>query len=125
MKLRVRADSIRLRLGQAEVRRLADEGIVEEQTHFAPGASPFVCALHARDDAAGIGASFDRSRLVVTVPRPLARQWAATDQVGLEASQPAGDGRTLRILIEKDFECLDGPPGENQADAFPNPKSKC
>ena len=125
MKLRVRADSIRLRLGQSEVRRLADEGIVEESTHFAPGGLPFVYALRARDDAAGIGASFDKSRLVVTVPHALARQWATTDRVSLEASQPAGDGRSLRILIEKDFECLDGPPGENQADAFPNPKSKC
>jgi len=41
--------------------------------------------------------------------------------VGLEGSQPAG-GEPLRILIEKDFECLDAAPGESQDDAFPNPR---
>lgn len=125
MKLRVRADSIRLRLGRDEVRRLADEGFVEERTHIAPDAPPFVWALRTADDARATTASFDGSGLVVTVPRPVARQWADSELVGLEASQPAGNGRTLHILVEKDFECLDGPPGENQDDAFPNPKARC
>jgi hypothetical protein len=127
VKLRVRADSIRLRLGQSEVQRLADEGRVEERTHFTPGAPALVYALRtdASSDTGSISAAFDGGALVVTVPRAVALRWASTEQVGLEASQPAGNGETLRILIEKDFECVDAPTDESQADAFPNPRTKC
>jgi hypothetical protein len=36
-----------------------------------------------------------------------------------------GDGKTLRILVEKDFACLTKPPHEDDADAFPNPNKSC
>ena len=121
MKLRIRANSIRLRLGQTEVRRLVDEGQVDERTHFAPGGPVLAYGLRSVDSPV-VSASFDGGNLVVAVPQSLARQWADTDQVGIEAAQPTGPGGTLRILIEKDFECLDADGGERQDDAFPNPR---
>ena len=120
MKLRVRGNSLRLRLGRGEVRRLAEEGRVEERTEFGPGTRPLVYEVLAIDVPA-ISATFEDGRITVGVPRTLARQWAADDRVGIEGAQPTG-GEPLRILIEKDFECLDAPPGERQDDAFPNPR---
>ena len=42
--------------------------------------------------------------------------------MGIEGAQPVGGGSTLKILVEKDFVCIDGPADENQDDAFPNPR---
>ncbi len=62
----------------------------------------------------------------MTAPAEVVRAWAANDEaVGLEGSQDAGSGRTLRVLVEKDFSCLKERPNEDDSDAFPNPKSTC
>jgi hypothetical protein len=123
MKLRLQGNSLRLRLRQGEVRRLVERGLVEERTEFADAA--FVYALRVAD-ATGIAAVIGQRRIEVTVPRGVARQWASGDQVGIEGSQPAPGGKALRIVVEKDFECIDAPPGESQDDAYPNPRAgKC
>ncbi len=123
MKLRLHGNSIRLRLRRGEVRRLVERGVVEERTEFVDAA--LVYALRVTD-AAEIGAEIGRNRVEITVPRGVARQWASGEQVGIEGSQPTSGGRALRILVEKDFECIDAPPGESQEDAYPNPRAgKC
>ena len=120
MKLRIRGNSIRLRLGRSEVRRLADERVVYEQTDFGCGRR-LGYALHADDVPAAV-ATFEDGVVVVRLPLEAARQLTDSDQVGVEASQPLEGGAELTILVEKDFECLDGPAAEPQDDAFPNPR---
>ena len=120
MKLRIRGNSIRLRLTRSEVRRLADNGTVEEWTDFG-GGRRFGYGLRA-DDVPAPAASFDDRTVLVRLPRDAARRWADGDQVGIEGTQPVGGGATLKILVEKDFVCIDGPADENQDDAFPNPR---
>ena len=120
MKLRIRGNSIRLRLTQSEVRRLADEGTVEESTDFG-GGRRFGYGVRA-DDVHAPAASFEGGTVLVRLPRDAVRRWADGDEVGIEASQPVGEGAALKILVEKDFVCIDGPADENQDDAFPNPR---
>lgn len=120
MKLRIRGNSLRLRLGQGEVRQLAEEGRVEERTTFGPAAA-LVYAL-AADDVGRIDASFENGRILVRIPRATAIAWSQGDEVGLEATQSTSGAEPLRILIEKDFKCLDARPDESQDDAFPNPR---
>ena len=123
MKLRLQGNSLRLRLRQGEVRRLVENGSVEERTEFKQAG--FVYALRVAD-AERVSASFEADRIVVSVPRAVAREWAASDRVGIEGSQPTPSGDVLRVLVEKDFECIDARPGESQEDAFPNPRAgKC
>jgi hypothetical protein len=123
MKLRIKGNSIRLRLGQSEVQRLASGRIIQESTIFGPSKQEcFAYALCASPDVTVVSASFADRRLVIRLPSGMIHQWATTDQVGIHASQHAGDDSELLILIEKDFECIDAPPGESQEDAFPNPQ---
>jgi hypothetical protein len=123
MKLRIKGNSIRLRLGQSEVQRLADSGIVEERTVFGPAKQEcFSYALCASPDASVVSASFADRRLVIRVPSHMIHQWATTDQVGIDVLQRTGNDDGLLILIEKDFECVDAPSDESQEDAFPNPQ---
>jgi hypothetical protein len=65
-------------------------------------------------------ATFENQCLTVRLPSIQARHWADSEEVGIEAEQPIGDGTSLRLVVEKDFECLH-PRGEEIADAFPRP----
>ena len=122
MKLRIKGDSIRLRLGRSEVDRLAAGGAVVESTTFDPmGRQRFEYRLVADRDADEVVAALEDNRLTVRVPAGRAAAWGRSDAIGIAVEQGIGDGKALRILIEKDLECLDGPPGESQADAFARP----
>ena len=121
MKLRIRGNSIRLRLGQSEVYRLALSGVVEELTIFGSGLGQRLgYEIRAAKDETVVRASFDGGRIVVHVPAEMINRWAGSDQVGIYAMQPTDRGE-LAIVIEKDFVCIDGDSGESQDDAFPNP----
>lgn len=125
MKLRIRGNSIRLRLGRAEVAELVETGKVEEMTEFGAGQC-LQYALITSADVQGPRATFRPARIELVVPERLARDWAAGDDVGISAEQSlgtrAGEAGTLRLLIEKDFACLKAPPGEDQSDAFSHPE---
>jgi uncharacterized protein DUF7009 len=121
MKLRIRGNSIRLRVRQSDVHRLATNGAVEELTIFGSG-EPDRLGYEIRATAAesAVRACFDGRRIVVHVPAEMIDRWASSDQVGLYQVQQTDDG-DLAISIEKDFACIDGDSGESQEDTFPNP----
>jgi hypothetical protein len=123
MKLRIQGNSIRLRLGRAEVSRVVNDGIIEESTTFdVSGRQCLEYALCEAPETPAVTATFDKGRIVVRVPSDVLRAWAVTDQIGIETIQARAGGHTLRILIEKDFACIDAPAHESQEDAFPNPE---
>lgn len=124
MKLRAKHNSIRLRLTQSETVRLAETGKVEETIEF--GLEPeshFVYVLEKSAATSDVLAFFEGRKIRVLVPETQADNWINASEVGIEAEQTIGNGKTLRILIEKDFACLaprrSG--GADDADAFPHP----
>lgn len=123
MKLRIRGDSIRLRLTPSEVKQLAEEGRVEQALRFGPD-ERFTYAIAFGGST--LSATLEDRGIEVTVPGEAVRAWAAsTDAVGIEGARDLGGGETLRILVEKDVACLTERPREDDADAFPNPSSSC
>jgi hypothetical protein len=123
VKLRLQANSVRLRLKQGEVDRLVEKGTVEESIRFFPGGEMLSYRLELSDSATIASARFQAHEIVVELPASAARKWAADPaQVSLEALQPPGAdaARALAILVEKDFACLDGTDEQN-ADTFPHP----
>ena len=123
MKLRITGDGIRLRLGPAEVADLLRTGTVAAATRVAPGQT-FRYALHLAAAVPVPTAEFDAAGgLHVLLPAAAARAWAdSPDHVSIRADQPAGDGAMLRLLVEKDFQCMDGTDPAD-ADVFPNPQA--
>jgi len=119
VKLRLRHNSIRLRLTQSEVRQVRDEWRVEERIEFAPGAAALEYALVSSTEAVDVQAEWNGQALTVTAPQSLIEHWANSGEVTIAAEQPAG--RTaLKIVVEKDFQCLEDR-GADDADAFPHP----
>ena len=126
MKLRIKGNSIRLRLLRNEVERFAAAGQVSETIEFGAGPSSFLrYSLVVSPEATSQTAQFRGNEITITVPEKIARNWTASDQVGIESEQSLGDGESLTILIEKDFACLDRPDDPDREDAFPNPNLAC
>lgn len=124
MKLRIRDDSVRLRLTRGEVASLVEGGRVDAEVRFGPAPGERL-SYSIVLGGTSLVARFSDGRIEVSVPEASARSWASSDVVGFEHVQEVGGGRTLRILVEKDFACLTTRPHEDDADAFPNPKASC
>lgn len=119
MKLRIFNNSIRLRLAQGEVARLADEGSVEARLELNPH-SAFTYRVVAETGSRAARVTFADSRLEIAVPAAALRNWALGNDVSLTAEQDNGAG-TLGILIEKDFHCIHREGSLEDVDTFPNP----
>src|SRR5829696_1840631 len=120
MKLRIKGNSIRLRLSQREVSDFAQNARVEDSISF--GNRQLTYALIKRNKAKEILASFENDRIEIGVPAAVADEWTQTVQTGFDAEQKLSGGETLKILIEKDFACLTEREGEDETDAFPHPQ---
>ena len=104
MKVRLHGDSLRLRLTQPEVARLAAGGAVETETAFRPGAALTVRAVPS--DRPTLAVTFEGGVVTVAVPRAEVERWAASDAEAVAETQDAGAGRTLAVSVEKDYACL-------------------
>ncbi len=122
MKIRVQGNSIRLRLTQPDVQEFDRNKVLTESVQFPEGQQFQYQILQTAQ--AFIGATFDQSAITIQIPEKEARQWIQSDQVGIEQNLDLESGDQLRILVEKDFQCLHQRPGEDETDAFLNPKAK-
>lgn len=115
MKLRIRGNSVRLRLSQSEVELVALGAEVKEYVHFAENQFGYALRQEAIDS---IEARFENSSILIVLPYEQAKTWSTSDEIGISAQ--VGE---LQVLIEKDFQCLISR-GEEDKDAFPNPLAK-
>lgn len=119
MKLRILNNSIRLRLSQPEVQRIAAHYPVKVSTDFG---NQQTLTYHLSENTSDkIEAIFEENEIHILVPAIRLQDWSTSDEIGIRATIPAGENTTLSVLIEKDFKCLTERPGEVEADLFPHP----
>ncbi len=124
MKLRIKGNTARLRLSQSEVNELAAGRTVSDSIAFGPlPEHRLIYRVVVADEDSAIRAELSDGVITFFLPANAAREWAAGDVVSMEAEQEIGGESTLRILIEKDFACLNPRRGEDEADMFPNPNA--
>lgn len=114
MKLRIKGNSLRVRLTQGEVSRLLAHRHCRETMVLAAGTLTY--EVRVSDSIDQPEAIFERSDIVVSLPAAMVKTWAESDEVTI-----AGEHGPLRILVEKDFACLAPREGEDDADAYPHP----
>ena len=122
MKLRIRDNSVRLRLMRGEVACLRDEGLVVATTNF-PGGHEFRYVLESSPASVKPGAFLSGSEITVRLPETVVRAWADSEQVSIADELLLDDGDRLAILVEKDFACLAPREGSDDEDTFPHPES--
>ena len=120
MKLRIKGNSLRLRITQPEMARLIADGSIEETICFGPAEDArLTYALEHRAGGEDVRVDYHEQRVSVVVSTNAARRWAHSEEIGIYGSAPTGCG-ALEVMVEKDFACLDGN-DPHDADAFPNP----
>ena len=120
MKLRIKGDSLRLRLTRGEVSQLDERGTVDDQVRFGGGAA-LIYRLRRDATVGALTASFAQGVVEIRIPDRSARDWANSNDVTLAGAQPIAAGEELRIVVEKDFACLAPREGEDESDNFENP----
>ncbi|MBL6448015.1 hypothetical protein JMN32_16985 [Fulvivirga sp. 29W222] len=118
MKIRIKGNTLRLRLSQSEVEEVKSEGRTSDSINF--GVRKLIYTLQVIDQPE-VTASYDGDFIMIDVPSQVSEQWVSSNQVGFEAEQPLKDGDKLHILVEKDFQCLNPRRGEDESDLFDNP----
>ncbi|MGI9261222.1 MAG: DUF7009 family protein [Woeseiaceae bacterium] len=121
MKLRVLDNSIRLRLTRSEVDAVSDDGLIRGRVRFA-GSNTFDYVLESSPATVKPEAHISNNVLTVRLPEEDVRQWAGSEQVSIKSEQLLDDGEQLKILVEKDFQCLAPREGEDESDMFPHPE---
>ena len=122
MKLRIRDNSIRLRLERGEVDRLRDTGLVAAKTGFA-GGGELGYVVESSPASVTPEAVLSDSTVTVRLPESTVLAWADSEQVSIVGEQQLAEGNALAILVEKDFACLAPREGEDESDMFPHPEA--
>lgn len=122
MKLRIRDNSVRLRLERSEVDTLRDHKRVAASTQFA-ATTEFTYAIESDATCGSPTAEFVANTIVVRLPAAAIAEWADSEQVSIAGEQVAAGDKTLSILVEKDFACLAPRDGEDESDMFPHPQA--
>ena len=122
MKLRIRDNSIRLRLARGEVEILRDVGLVSARIGF-PGGRDFRYVVESSPASVNPGAFFSDNIVTVRLPETAVFAWANSEQVSISGEQRLDDGAPLLILVEKDFACLAPREGEDDSDMYPHPNA--
>ena len=121
MKLRIRDNSIRLRLTRGEVESISTDGLVSASVPFSGGVK-FDYVLESSPACVKPVAMFSNNVLSVRLPEKDVIEWAGTEAVSISAEQLLDDGGQLNLLVEKDFACLAPREGENESDMYPHPE---
>jgi hypothetical protein len=100
MKLRIRGNSLRLRVSKTELAKIAETGKVEDVMRFSSEQS-LRYGIEVRPTGA-VTAAFADAAIVVTLPKARLDLWLRPSEVSVEGSQPIGGGKVLQILLEKD-----------------------
>jgi hypothetical protein len=119
MKIRIQGNSIRVRTSRGEAARLADGHAIEQQTMFS-GEAKLVCSVTPVENAPAASVKFDGTTIAIELPLDEVTRWASSEKVGIERDLRIDAENSLRLLVEKDFECLHSETDAAE-DSFPHP----
>lgn len=107
MKLRIQGNSLRVRVTEAEVAKFRETGHLEEAIIFGPTKKETLNYLLIKSyENTEVTASFSENNITIWVPAAIATDWVNSEHNGFEARLPNGTEKGLRILVEKDLDCI-------------------
>ena len=115
-------NSIRFRLGRSEVDRFERDGVIEETVRLSRSATDDLKYSLCIIDGDLFTSEFINRSIVVGIPRTLAESWIRSDDITISGWKKLDENSDLKILIEKDFACLNAHNDEDQSDRYPHPK---
>jgi hypothetical protein len=121
MKLRIKGNSLRLRVSRSELEQFLAGHRVEETIHFAPASqAKLTYALESTLQASAVRVRYRPQEVAVVLSEEQAHAWGKESEVGVYTAVDVGPAGSLEVIIEKDFACLDRSDEDNN-DTFNNP----
>lgn len=121
MKIRIQGNSIRYRLKQYEVEAFGEKGFVKEVLRFGPSSSEQLQFVLSKSEDDFFSLEQNGTIIQLNIPSSIARDWTTTELVGFEEKIGTAKGGEVKVLVEKDFKCLDGS-DEDEVGSYPNPR---
>ena len=118
MKLRIRNDSVRVRLTRPEAAQLGDGHGVVQDTTFLNGHTLRTALVPGEGPT--MSARLEDNTLTISAPKAALAAWANSNDVTLHCEQQSPP----TLLIEKDYACLVPREGGDDDDTFPHPRAK-
>jgi len=121
MKMRIKGNSLRLRVTRSELARLEAGECLVELTRLGPSPDNVLSySLKSDESAAEVTLNYQPGRIEVLLPIAALRAWSGGDEVGIYVLLNVGNGESLEVSVEKDYACLDRSAEDNE-DTFANP----
>ena len=122
MKVRIRGNSVRMRLSQQEVQSFKENGKIKDRIQFGSLAGGTLAYALIAADIQKLECAFKDNTICILVPKELGEMWVDSDMVGMEHLSTNHENEQIRILVEKDFKCLKHRVNEDESDSYPHPK---
>jgi hypothetical protein len=122
MKIRILASSLRYRLSKSEVAKLCTEKYIESITEF--NSATLTYCIQVAENSTELSADFENNKITLYFPSIEAAVWHTSDRITYENYITLHNGNKLKLLLEKDFVCLDHST-EDQSDNYENPNKTC
>jgi len=119
MKIRIRGNSVRFRLTKNEVEHLCRERSIEDRANFTNLDFIYEVKVAASEH---LNIHFSNNKISLHISDSLLENWDTNNRVGFSHSVATSNGKTIDLLLEKDFTCLEDR-GEDESNNYPNPKS--
>ncbi len=116
MKLRISDQSLRLRINIDDLDLLARNGRIKHA--FGNQKLGILNYELMVKDVPTFDINMTDRSIEVVMPKSHLDEWIKTNRVGFEA-----DIKEVRLLLEKDFQCLTDRPNEDESRNFKNPKN--
>ena len=120
MKLRIKDNSIRLRLTQTEVEQIGNGDQIHNNLNFPGGERVSYLLVGSAVENPKI--DYKDNRISISVPTEILTIWANSNEVSLLYELSLDHDNVLKLLIEKDFACLTPREDEDESDLFPHPE---
>jgi hypothetical protein len=100
MKIRIKGNSIRIRIVKTELANFGKDGILEERTEFA--GNHLTYRLQSKEGIDKLEASMGGNVITMWVPEKMREEWVNTGIVGYSNNMDIGEGKELFLLMEKE-----------------------
>jgi hypothetical protein len=121
MKLRIKGNSLRLRVSRSELTRVLAGEEVAETIRFAAAPEAKLTYALARGTQTGAAiVRYQSQEVTVLLSEEQAQSWSQESEVGVYTQVDIAPQGLLELIVEKDFACLDRSDADNQ-DTFVNP----
>ena len=122
MKLRIKDNSIRLRLTQTEVEQIGNGDQIHNNLNFPGGERVSYLLVGSAVENPEI--DYKDNRISISVPTEILTIWANSNEVSLLYELSLDHDNVLKLLIEKDFACLTPREDEDESDLFSHPEQR-